>query len=566
MLNLAWLHEAIAAAVPERECLVFRDRRLSWADVNDRTRRLADVLRRAGLGCHRERSALENWDSGQDHVALYLYNGNEYLEGMVGSFKARCVPVNVNYRYVEEELVYLFENSRARAVIYHACFAPTLARIRALLPDVSLWIQVGDESGEPLLPGALDYETALAGATPRAPEALSPDDLYVLYTGGTTGMPKGVLWRQEDIFRAALYPRPAAKPEEVVAHAQQGGIRSLPAPPFMHGAAHWVAFNMWFVGGTIVVQSHPDRLDPADIWSTIERERVNAVTIVGDAFGRPLADELRRAASRRSQRAQVSRSEPQASEDHRVRERRPSGYDLSSLRLLTSGGAILTAALKRELLELLPGVRILDALGSSESGAQASFSSQDPRSAETGRFELAPGNLVLRDDLSGSVAPGAGEQGWLARSGAVPLGYFRDPDKTAKTFPVIDGVRYAVPGDRAMLEADGRLRLLGRDSVTINSGGEKVFAEEVEQALKHHPAVYDAVVVGTPHARWGQQVTAVVRLRAGETPSEEALLAVARAHIAAYKLPKRFVFVDEIRRSPSGKADYRWAKEAALER
>ena len=219
MYNLAWLHEAIAAAVPERECLVFRDRRLSWADVNDRTRRLGDVLRGAGLGCHRERSALANWDSGQDHVALYLYNGNEYLESMLGSFKARCVPVNVNYRYVDEELIYLFENARARAVIYHARFAPTLERIRAKLGDVALWIQVADESGEPLLPGALDYETALAEAIPRVPEALSPDDLYVLYTGGTTGMPKGVLWRQEDIFRAALYPRPAT-PEQIVEHAR----------------------------------------------------------------------------------------------------------------------------------------------------------------------------------------------------------------------------------------------------------------------------------------------------------------------------------------------------------
>jgi fatty-acyl-CoA synthase len=535
MLNLAWLHEAIAAAAPERECLVFRDRRLSWADVTDRTRRLAEVLRRAGLGCHVERGALANWESGQDHVALYLHNGNEYLEGMLGAFKARCVPVNVNYRYVDEELVYLFENARARAVIYHARFAPTLARLRAQLTDVALWIQVADDSGAPLLPDALDYEVALAAATPRAPEALSPDDLYVLYTGGTTGMPKGVLWRQEDIFRAALYPRPATA-EQVVEHATQGGIRSLPAPPFMHGAAHWVAFNMWFVGGTIVVQSHPDRLDPADIWSTVARERVNALTIVGDAFGRPLADELRKG-----------------------------HYDVSSLRLITSGGAILTAALKRELLELLPGVRLIDALGSSESGAQASHASHDPGSAETGRFELAPGNLVLCEDLSGPVAAGSGEQGWLARSGAVPLGYFRDAEKTAKTFPVIDSVRYAVPGDRAMLEADGRLRLLGRDSVTINTGGEKVFAEEVEHALKHHPSVYDAVVVGTPHPRWGQQVTAVVRLRAGESPSEEALLAVARAYVAAYKLPKRFVFVDEIRRSPSGKADYRWAKETALE-
>jgi acyl-CoA synthetase (AMP-forming)/AMP-acid ligase II len=537
MFNLARLHEAIAAVAPDRECLVFRDRRLSWADVTDRTRRLADVLRSAGLGCHRERGALANWESGQDHIALYLHNGNEYLEGMLGAFKARCVPVNVNYRYVEEELVYLFENAQTRAVIYHARFAPTLARIRAKLGGVRVWIQVADESGAPLLPGAVEYEAALATASPATPVGLTPDDLYVLYTGGTTGMPKGVLWRQQDIFRAALYPRPTATCEEVVAHAENGEIRALPAPPFMHGAAHWAAFNLWFVGGTIVVQSHPDRLDPADIWSTVARERVSALTIVGDAFGRPLADELRRGR-----------------------------YDVSSLRILTSGGAILTAALKRELLELLPGVRLLDALGSSESGAQAHHTSENSGAAETGHFALAPGNLVLRADLSGPVAPGGGEQGWLARSGAVPLGYFGDPEKTAKTFPVIGGVRYAVPGDRAMLEADGRLRLLGRDSVTINTGGEKVFAEEVEHALKHHPAVYDAVVVGTPHARWGQQVTAVVRLRAGESPSEEALLAVARAHVAAYKLPKRFVFVDEIRRSPSGKADYRWAKEIALER
>ena len=536
MFNLAWLHEAISEVASERECIVFRDRRLTWADVTDRTRRLADVLRRAGLGCHRERSALENWESGQDHVALYLHNGNEYLEGMLGAFKARCVPVNVNYRYVDEELVYLFENARASAVIYHARFAATLARIRDRLPAVRVWLQVGDDSGAALLPGALDYEAALAEATPRAPESLSPDDLYVLYTGGTTGMPKGVLWRQEDIFRSALYTRPVASAAEVVEHARRGSIRALPAPPFMHGAAHWVALNMWLVGGTVVVQSHPERLDPADIWSTVARERVSALTIVGDAFARPLVDELRRR-----------------------------HYDLSSLRLLTSGGAILTAALKRELHELLPGVQLRDALGSSESGTQAHYVSQGTDSAATGHFELAPGNLVLRADLTGPVAPGSGEIGWLARGGAVPLGYLGDREKTAKTFPVIDGLRYAVPGDRAVLEADGRMRLLGRDSVTINTGGEKVFAEEVEQALKHHPAVYDAVVVGTPHERWGQQVTALVRLRAGETPSEEALLAVARAHVAAYKLPKRFVFVDEIRRSPSGKADYRWAKETALE-
>jgi len=357
----------------------------------------------------------------------------------------------------------------------------------------------------------------------------------MLYTGGTTGMPKGVMWRQEDIFRAALYTRPVGSVDDVVARAERGRHRALAAPPFMHGAAHWAAFNMWALGGTLVVQSDPRHLDPHDIWGTVERERVTALTIVGDAFARPLCDALR--------------------------ERR---YDLSSLEVIGSGGAILTAALKQELLERLPHVRINDNLGSSESGSQAIQVSQRGARATTGDFEMARDNLVLREDLSGPVAPGSGEVGWLARRGIVPLGYYRDREKTMRTFPVIDGVRYAVPGDRAMLEADGRLRLLGRDSVTINTGGEKVFAEEVEHALKHHPAVLDAVVVGTPHERWGQQVTALVALRPGEARSEEALLAVARAHIAPYKLPRRFVFLDRIVRAPSGKADYRWAREAAL--
>jgi len=536
MFNLAVIHEAIAAAIPDRECLVFRDRRLSWREVNDRTRRLADVLRRHGLGCQRERTDLANWESGQDHVALYLYNGNEYLEGMLGAFKARGVPFNVNYRYVDEELEYLFGNANAKAVIYHARFAPTLARISAALPQMTLWLQVADGSGEPLLPGALDYETTLAAAEPAPlPDDLSPDDLYILYTGGTTGMPKGVLWRQEDILRGALYTGEITTLEALVKRAVGGGIRALPSPPFMHGAAHWVAFNMWHVGGTVVVQNVPEHLDPDDVWSTVEREKVNAVTIVGDAFGRPLADQLRM-----------------------------KHYDLSALRLLTSGGAILTAALKQELLELLPHIRILDALGSSESGAQATQISTRESKPTTGDFSMSPGNVVLSEDLTRVLTAGSKERGWLARTGPVPLGYYGDPEKTAKTFPVVDGVRYTVPGDRASLAADGTLVLHGRDAVTINTGGEKVFAEEVEHALKHHPAVYDAVVVPTPHERWGQQVTAVVRLREGMTVSEESLRSVAGDHIARYKEPKLFVFVDEIVRSPSGKADYRWAREKAL--
>src|SRR5262245_32961551 len=536
-MNLAQVHEAIAAAIPERECIVFRDRRHTWAQTTDRSRRLADLLRRHGLGCRRERAGLPGFVSGQDHVALYLYNGNEYLEGMLGAMKARAAPFNVNYRYVDAELEYLFGDADARAVIYHASFAPTLARVRAHLPKVALWLQVDDGSGAELLPGALDYEAALADAEPHEPVGLSADDLYILYTGGTTGMPKGVLWRQEDIFHAALNPIGARDLGAVLERAREGGPRALPAPPFMHGAAHWAAFTVWHVGGTVIVQSEPRRLDPADIWSTIEREKVNALTIVGDAFARPLLDEL-------------------------ARGRR----DVASLRRLTTGGAILSASCKREFLERIPGLRILDALGSSESGAQAAKTSTRVAEATTGDFEPAPDNTVLREDLSGELPPGSGESGWLARRGHVPLGYLGDAEKTARTFPTIAGVRYAVPGDRATLEADGHLRLLGRDSVTINSGGEKIFAEEVEHALKHHPAVYDAVVVGTPHARWGQQVTALVRLRDGAAASEEDLRREAGTHVAAYKVPRRVLFVDEVVRSPSGKPDYRWARDAARAR
>jgi 3-oxocholest-4-en-26-oate---CoA ligase len=538
MMNLALIHEAIAEVIPERECIVFRDRRFTWSEVTDRTRRLADVLRAHDLGCRRERAGLRGWESGQDHVALYLHNGNEYLEGMLGAFKARCVPFNVNYRYVEEELLYLFENADARAVIYHAAFAPMLEKIRDQIPQTRLLIQVEDGSGNALLEGALDYEKALGAATPAPlPDDLSADDLYILYTGGTTGMPKGVLWRQEEIFYSALSSKLPPSLASIQERAKSGsGIRSLPAPPFMHGAAHWVAFNMWHVGGTVLVQSEVERLNPDDIWSTLEGEKGNALAIVGDAFARPLIDQLR-----------------------------AKHYDLSSLFMVTSGGAIFTASLKQELLDLLPNIRILDALGSSESGAQATHVSTRETGASTGNFDLGENNMVLSEDLSRILEPGSDERGWLAREGRMPLGYYKDEAKTLQTFPTVAGVRYSVPGDRAWLEQDGRLKLLGRDSVTINSGGEKIFAEEVELALKHHTSVYDCVVCGTPSERWGSQVTAIVQLRAGEEVSEEELCATANEHITRYKLPKVFVFVEKMVRAPSGKADYRWARQIASE-
>ena len=532
-LNLAAVHEAVAAAVPDRECLVWRDRRLTWAEVTDRTRRLAAVLRGAGLGIHGTLAACAGWESPHDHVALYLHNGNEYLEGMLGAAKARAVAVNINYRYVAEELRYVLRDCRAGAIVYHATFAPTLAEVLPSLDGNPLLLQVADESGHPLLPGAVEYEAALAAADPVAPEGLSPDDLYILYTGGTTGMPKGVLWRQGDFMAAALGI--ASTTDELVAAARPSKLRTLPAAPFMHGAAHWNALSTWSSGGTVVVQQHPERLDPHDVLATVERERASSLLIVGDAFARPLIDALR--------------EQPR---------------DLSSLRHLVTGGATLSANVKEELLELAPGLRIVDILGSSETGRQGVQMSDRSRGAATGTFDRSPTAVVLSEDLSGVLEPGAGELGWLAQTGRVPRGYLGDAEKTARTFPVVGGVRHAVAGDRARVLADGSLELLGRDSVTINTGGEKVFAEEVEQALKRHPDVFDVVVVGRPSERWGQEVVAVVQLRAHRDPSDADLLAVAAEHVARYKLTKTVVRVPAVLRSPSGKPDYRWAAQQAL--
>lgn len=540
--NLAQVHEAVSTAIPDRVCVALPHRSVTFAQITDRTRRLANVLAARGLGCRRERQSLANHESGQDHLALYMYNGVEYLEGMLGAYKARVAPFNVNYRYVEEELVYLLRDAKARGIVYHASFAPMLAKVCSQVESLEVLLQVDDGSGTALLPGAEDYETAIAAAPATRPSLeWSPDDLYILYTGGTTGMPKGVLWRQGDIFVTALGGQTQAQSgvefdalEPIVERAVSGSaaIRVLPSPPFMHGAAHWSAFHTFHMGGTIVLPAEARRLDADDIWSTVEREKAQALLIVGDAFGRPLLEGL----SKRK-------------------------YDLSSLALIISGGAPLNAAMKQSFLEALPNLVILDAVGSSETGSQAHHMSTRDTGASTGTFKASPDNLVLSADLSRVLPPGDPEMGWFARRGRVPLGYLNDAAKTARTFPVIDGVRYSVPGDRARMREDGTLELYGRDSVTINSGGEKIFAEEVEHALKLHPAVYDAVVVGRPSERWGSEVVAVVRLREGQRPSEADLLAECEKHLARYKLPKAFVFRDDIVRSPSGKADYRWAKE-----
>jgi fatty-acyl-CoA synthase len=538
-LSIAEVQEAIAAAIPDREALVFRDRRFSYREWNQRTRRLANHLRDAGFGCHRERDTLAGWESGQDHLGLYLYNGNEYLEGMLGAFKARVAPFNVNYRYVDDELVYLLNDARTRILIYHAEFAPRVAAVRDRVPTLTHLLQVDDGSGHALLPGALDYEAALAASTADACPPGSPDDLYILYTGGTTGMPKGVLWRQSDILFSALGGGAHTSLDSLVAAARQGAslgpMRMLPAAPFMHGAGHWVAFSALNGGHTCVVQGQVQRLDADEIWRLCERERVNFLQIVGDAFARPLLDQLTRGS-----------------------------YDLSSLRILLSGGAPLNAALKTQLLDRLPALSVVDGLGSSETGGQGAHVSTRESGGATGRFTPGPDNVIVDEALSRVLAPGHEGMGWWAKRGRVPLGYLGDPGKSARTFVAIDGARYAVPGDRARHLADGSVELHGRDSVTINSGGEKIFAEEVEHALKQHPDVYDAVVTGRPSERWGSEVVAVVELRSGAAADAPALIEFCSAHLARYKLPKAVVFRDQIVRSPSGKADYRWARAQAV--
>jgi fatty-acyl-CoA synthase len=539
--NLAQVLRAVADAVPDRDAIVHPGGRLTFGRLLERVDRLAAVLADAGMGAHRERVELDPWKSGQDHLALYLHNGPEYLEGMFGAYTARVAPFNVNYRYVAEELRYLLTDSKARGIVYHSTFAPVLAEVRAELPELQLLLQVPDDSGNSLLPDARWYDDALAAVHAASPAAEpSPDDLYILYTGGTTGMPKGVLWRQADIYPAALGGRQLATGEEwpdlaaIVENARNGGTRVLPSAPFMHGAAHWLAINSLGQGNTIVLPGNTTTFDPDDVWATVERESVSIVLIVGDAFGRPLLDALDRGT-----------------------------YDLSSLVLLISGGAALSAPVKAGLLDRIPGMAIMDGLGASETGTQASQITGAGAPVSTGTFTPGKGMAIVSEDLDHLLEPGTDELGWLAQTGRVPLGYLGDEAKTARTFPTIDGVRFSVPGDRARVTADGLLELHGRDSVTINSGGEKIFAEEVEAALAHHPAVYDVVVTGRPSERWGQEVVAVVQLREGFVATPEDLVTECERHIARYKLPKAILFVDRVVRSPAGKADYRWAKRTA---
>ena len=514
--NLADLVERVVDTVPDHPAVVCGDRRLTFREFDERANRLAHALAARGV-------------KPGEHVALYLYNGTEYLEGMLAAFKLGAVPVNVNYRYVAAELRYLLDDADAVAVIYDPEFTSKLDAIAVDLPKLRASISLAE------------YEGVLANESPQRDFGpRTGDALYVLYTGGTTGMPKGVMWRHEDLFFGAMGGaggggKAIATPDEIVERCRDSRIRCVPACPFMHGTAHWMAFSTLFLGGTVVIPTE-HHLDALALLRLIEREQANFMVIVGDAFARPLLDTL---------------ATPQAET-----------LDLSSLHVLLSGGAILSPALKRALVERLPGLLVVDGYGASETGGQGQavvVAGGDVPPAP--RFRVSDDTQVFDDDFRPA---GLGVVGRLARRGHIPLGYYKDPEKTAATFPVIDGERWAVPGDHAVLDADGMLTLLGRGSVSINTGGEKVYPEEVESALKAHDSVFDAVVVGVSDERWGERVVAIVQLRDGvPVPSTGELQDYARARIAGYKVPREILFVDAIVRSPSGKADYRWARATA---
>ncbi len=528
--NFADVWEEVAAAFPDRVAVAQGSRRVDWRTFERRASAVSDAFRRAGL-------------QPGSKVAQYLYNCPEYLESVFACFKASMVAVNTNYRYSEAELVYLWDNCDAEAVVFHASFAERVAAVRAQLPSVRSWIWVG-EDGYSCPEWAEPYEAAAIAPSQAQPKPRSGDDLLFVYTGGTTGMPKGVMWRQDDLFEvlnrtAGLrYPAGATLAEVSATLAKpprHPPARFVPGPPLMHGTGLFTAMSVLASAGSVFMPEGR-HFDVEVLLDLIATERVSELSIVGDAFARPILAAL---------------------------DSSPQRWDISSLWLVVSSGVIWSAEVKQGLLRHNPRLKLVDTLGSSEAIGLARSTSTASDVVTTAGFSLGPDTLVIADDGS-RVEPGSGRRGLVALRGRGPVGYYKDPEKTAATFKVIDGERWSVPGDYATVLADGSLQLLGRGSVCINSGGEKIFPEEVEQALVSHPSVADAVVVGVPDDRFGEMVVAVVEPAGGQTPELDQLAAWSRRTLAGYKAPRRLVLVDTVGRAPNGKVDYKRLKELAL--
>ena len=531
--NLGDMLDAVGAELGEEHAaLIHGDRVISWPEMTKRSNNLARELRAMGV------------ETG-DKAGFYLRNQPEYMEALVACFKARFTHVNVNYRYLDDELTYIFDNSDSAVVFFDREFREHVERVRGRLPKVKVWVEIGGD-GTDTPDFAVGYETLAAKGDGKPLDIeRSDDDLIFLYTGGTTGMPKGVMWSHKiwrESSRESMIKIYGSAPETMAEHiswTHEAGkhSRQLPACPLMHGTGLFTAMGSIISGGCIVTLENTKTFDPEELWSTVDRRGVTAMAIVGDAFAKPML---------------------------RVLNENPGKYNLSSVQTITSSGVMWSMEVKRGLIEHMPQVALMDSFGASEAVGFGMSVTTAEGTQKTARFEIGDNCKVFTEDRK-EVKAGSGEPGFIARGGAVPLGYYKDPEKTKKTFWEVDGVRYAVPGDWCTVEEDGTITLLGRGSNCINSAGEKIYPEEVEEALKNHDAVRDALVVGLADEKWGQAVTAVVELNDGANVDEDTLRAFVQTQLARYKAPKRILFKDSLGRAPNGKADYKSIKSFAMD-
>ena len=534
--NAADIFEGVVDRVPDREAIVHGSTRLTYKELDARSNKAANALKKLGI-------------KKGSHIGIYAFNCVEWLEIMLGAYKLCAIPININYRYVEEELKYLIDNADMEAIFYHKQFSNKLENIKSYLPLLKDFICIEDNSGEDdVIDKSFNFEDLIANEDEsRLDVDRSGDDKYILYTGGTTGMPKGVVWRMEDVLMTLgggidavtgeKYPTPEAFADKCL----QDQTIALALAPFMHGGAQWQSFNSFFSGWKLIINDQVS-FDADYVWEVVAKEKVMNLTIMGDAMGRPLCDALPRAIEK--------------------------GLDLSSLFVLSSTASVFSASIKDTILEYLPNLFLIDAVGSSETGATGvNIHTKDGKLKDSGggpKFTKPNFSEILNLDTKEVIPPSDTETiGYLARKGHVPVAYYKDVEKSKKTFIEVEGVRYSIPGDMAKYEEDGQMTLLGRGSVSINSGGEKIFPEEVEMALKAHPNIFDCLVVGVKDDRWGQKVVAVIQRRENDELSLDDIKDVASKYIASYKMPKEIVFSELIERAPSGKPNYQWAQEFA---